>query len=332
MIFPVTYTRLLARELELDRGGLEAMLAGTGLTPEALTRLEQQVCEEAQFTIVRNVIRLSGGTAFGLRWGSHLHVTAHGALGMLIASSPTLGDAMRNLERFDTVRGEFTHISRRMDQGFLILELGLNMPLDEVGLFFMEALVATVQEYIRLLLGRWMTEGSIELGYDAPAHAERYPEYLHCPYRFGASGTRVLIPQRLLDLPNPLSDAEAHDQALLRCEEVQAAQRLVQGWRQQVAVLIRRRIGHLPTLQEAAGQLGVSTRTLMRHLKVEGTNYQALLDEELGRQGKQLLASPRHTVESVALALGYREVSAFRRAFRRWFGISPSEYRQRQLH
>ena len=73
---------------------------------------------------------------------------------------------------------------------------------------------------------------------------------------------------------------------------------------------------------------GLSARTLMRYLKAEGSHYQALLDAELSRQAAAHLMSPRHTVESVALALGYQDVTAFRRAFHRWFGMPPSAWLQ----
>ena len=68
----------------------------------------------------------------------------------------------------------------------------------------------------------------------------------------------------------------------------------------------------------------------IRRLKDEGTSYQHLLDEEQKRLATLFLDNPRHTVDSVASALGYHDVSTFRRAFKRWFGVPPSEYLARR--
>jgi AraC-like DNA-binding protein len=67
----------------------------------------------------------------------------------------------------------------------------------------------------------------------------------------------------------------------------------------------------------------------MRYLREEQTSYQTLRDSELARQAKLSLLVSNNTVESVALSLGYQEVSNFRRAFKRWFGVSPQEFIQK---
>jgi AraC-like DNA-binding protein len=93
--------------------------------------------------------------------------------------------------------------------------------------------------------------------------------------------------------------------------------------------LLQQHPGKLWTLAEMAAHLHLSPRTLIRHLRAEGHTYQQLLDRELARQALEHFGAARHTVESVALALGYQDATAFRRAFRRWFGESPRAYLER---
>lgn len=326
--FPATYSRLMARELQLDEAGQQALLAGTSLTPETLTRLDVEIAADEQFTIIRNALALSGDPAFGLQWGSHLYTSAHGALGQLITASASVAEGMRAISRYPYLRGRFADVSMSQDEGWLDIHMTSLLPLDEVGLFFMEALLMTTQRSIELILGHRFSEGEILLGYPPPGHAASYARYLLCPYRFSAATTCIRIPLRLADTPNPLSDPEGFREAQRRCELINATIRQRDGWQQRVAALLAAHPGQIWTQQEIAAHLGLSTRTLIRHLKAEGSSYQAILDDTLSRQAKASLALPRHTVEAVALALGYQDVSAFRRAFKRWCGMSPAQYKQ----
>lgn len=326
--FPVTYSRLLARELQLDEAGQAGLLAGTTLTPAALSSLDREVGAEDQYAIIRNALALSGDPAFGLHWGRCLYYNAHGALGQLMVCSPTLADGLQAASRFADLRGRFVAMTQVRDERWLIVHVQPLLPLDAVGLFFMEALLASTQRNIESITGRRFDDGEFLLGWPAPAHAERYRDYLHSPCRFGEAGTCIRIPVALAETPNPCSDADGYRDALRRCEQISAALRQRDSWQQRVSALLAAHPGQLWTQQEVADHFGVSSRSLIRHLKAEGTSYQVVLDALLGSQARELLASPRYTVEAVALTLGYHDVSAFRRAFRRWFGMSPAEYKQ----
>ncbi|MDI1302620.1 MAG: AraC family transcriptional regulator [bacterium] len=324
--FQATYSRMIARELQLDDAGLQALLAGTSLTPRQLFQLDQHVSAPDQYAIIRNALALSGNTAFGLQLGSHLHVSAHGPLGVAMSCAATLRESFSATARFHELRAQFMRVHYRQVDDHYRMELQLQVPFDEVGLFLIEAMVASSLWIIEFVLGRPLHEAVIELGYPAPAHAARYGEYLHGHYSFDHDITCISIPVTLLDTPNPFSDAEAYAQALLQCERIEAATRPQESWRERISTLLQQHPGQLWTLAEVAQVFSVSTRSLIRHLRADGSCYQAILDEELRRQAQLHFESPRHTVASVAAALGYRDVSAFRRAFKRWAGQTPQEY------
>ncbi len=327
---PITYSRLLARELRLDEAGQAALLAGTALAPADLVRLELGVDGATQARIMRNALRISGNPALGLHFGSRLHLSAHGPLGLLLANSPTMGRALDAIEHFHALRLQEMQIHQRREGGRLIQEVRSTLPLDEVGIFAREALVVTLQRGFELVLGRYLTEAEIGFDYAAPAHAARYGDYLHSPWRFEAGATFLSVPEALADTPNPFSDPALFSDALRRCEQLSQTQKHNTLWRQKVAQLLSSHPGQRWRLEEVAAQLEVSPRSLIRYLKAEGTAYQRLLDAELAAQARACLDSGRYTVEGVAVTLGYQEVSAFRRAFRRWFGMSPAEYLARR--
>ena len=84
-----------------------------------------------------------------------------------------------------------------------------------------------------------------------------------------------------------------------------------------------------PDQIDLARKHGMSERTMQRRLKAEGTTFAALVDEVRTDLAKMYLADDKLAVFEVAFLLGYSEPSAFNRAFKRWLGTSPTEYRQR---
>ncbi len=85
--------------------------------------------------------------------------------------------------------------------------------------------------------------------------------------------------------------------------------------------------GGFPGVEEVASEMHMSSRTLKRKLQQLGTSYQKLLDELREGRAVEYLAQSGRSVDGIALALGYSDASNFARAFRRWTGKSPSDYR-----
>ena len=79
-----------------------------------------------------------------------------------------------------------------------------------------------------------------------------------------------------------------------------------------------------------AEQLHMSRRTLQRKLAKADLTYQKLVDDTRRDLAMRHLEDPRHSVTDVTFLLGFSQQSAFTRAFKRWTGMSPSEYRAQQ--
>jgi AraC-like DNA-binding protein len=81
------------------------------------------------------------------------------------------------------------------------------------------------------------------------------------------------------------------------------------------------------SLAGVAGKLGMSRRTLIRHLLREHTSFQSILDEVRSSRARHLLARGDASITEIAFALGFGDASVFTRSFRRWTGSSPSAWR-----
>lgn len=323
--FPSTYTRWLVRELRLDVRGVEALLDGSQVHPDDLVRLDARIPLSDQFRIIVNALALSRDPALGLRVGARMPHAAHGPLGVAIASASSLRESIEVVERFQGLRVPVITLTRRLSSDELVLGIETELSFDGVGLFLVEVMLAAIDAVLEGAI-RDGIPGEIRLGYPEPAHARDYGTWLARPVSFGHGATSIHLPASCLDARNPFADRDMHAQAVLQCERSQLELREHEAWCGRVARLLQQHPGRLWTAEEVASALHVSVRTLGRHLRDEGLGYQELQDRELLRQARVHLESPANTVESVAWMLGYHDVSAFRRAFRRWTGTTPQQW------
>jgi AraC-like DNA-binding protein len=87
----------------------------------------------------------------------------------------------------------------------------------------------------------------------------------------------------------------------------------------------------MPSLEEVGKALGVTPQTLRRRLQDEGQGYQAIKDDLRRDIAIEYLARPDLTLIEIANLLGFSEPSTFHRAFKKWTGVAPGEYRQTRL-
>ena len=98
---------------------------------------------------------------------------------------------------------------------------------------------------------------------------------------------------------------------------------------------VRRAVGESmrngdPKLAQVAGRIAIGPRTLQRRLNDYDVDFKTLVDDTRRRFALNYLRDRRHTLAEIAYLLGYSEVSAFNRAFRRWTGTTPQVFRGRR--
>jgi AraC-like DNA-binding protein len=145
---------------------------------------------------------------------------------------------------------------------------------------------------------------------------------------FAAEHTGMRISSAVLDLPLPQANAATVQSCEQLCRDLLAQRQQRSGVAAQVRQRLLRSDDAFPGLEQIAGELGQTSRSLRRHLASEGTSFRGLLDECRELLAEQLLVRLRLSVEEVAARLGYAEASSFIIAFRRWKGMTPRRFVQ----
>ncbi len=313
-----------------------ALLAECALSAAGLERAQARIPQNALWRLFERAIELTGEPGLSFHYGAHLKLSSHGAVGLAAMTAPTLRAALAVAERFLSLRAPL--LSLRLieeeddddhdDDAALQLSDASAEPAQRI--FITEALFTALVQMGRSLLGRDI-EVSFELAYPEPAHFSRFAQLWPGPARFGATSSRVRFARGLLSEPLSMADAVAQRQALEECEREldlsPPAHSLLASVRGQLAA----RAQGYPSLTELARERGASVRTIKRQLAAAGTSYQKLLDELRCERALTLLAGRSITIDEVAAQLGYSDAANFNRAFRRWVGCSPSDWRAQHV-
>ena len=162
-----------------------------------------------------------------------------------------------------------------------------------------------------------------------PAYAGEYARIFQAPVRFRATHDEIIFGRRALDFPLASADAATH--AIFR----RYADRLLDMLPTSLPVtravqrLVRERIdAQQPAHADLADALHMSERTLRRKLTQEGVQLRELIEQTRREQATRYLASSSLSVSEIAYRLGFSHPPAFHRAFRRWLGVSPLQYRR----
>jgi AraC-like DNA-binding protein len=320
--------RLVLRQLGTDADGL---LGAAGVDPHGLLTRSTPLELPAVTRVITSALRATGRPWLGLELGLATEIGSHGALGLAVVSSPDLRTALQTIARYAPTRSSLLQWHFEEDSAFAWLRVEPAVALGTHAQFVLEVVLGTVVRMLNAALGSAPPGLLVELPWPAPPWAARYERLGDWAFRFDAPRLAFGFPVDWLAAPCLNADAVAYEAERRECEDaLQAQQRLRAG---RVAERVRERLrasegGHYPSLETLAAEWRLSPRTLIRHLKQEGTRYQALLDEVRQASAKWYLQHTALPVEEIAARLGYADTSNFSRTCRRWFGMTPQGLRQ----
>ncbi|WP_405485204.1 AraC family transcriptional regulator [Nocardia sp. NBC_00511] len=188
--------------------------------------------------------------------------------------------------------------------------------------------VAVIHRFASWLIRKQIRLTALEFPYPAPTYVSDYRLIFGVTPDFGGTGTAFTFDPMYLSVPVVRTEAElaeflrsAPAGLLFRSRyDVTTADRVRN-------ILERNTSTEWLSTEEAAKRLSLSAQHVRRLLREEGTSFRAIQEDILRDRAIESLVRGEETIEELSERLGYSEPSAFRRAFRRWTGISPGSYR-----
>lgn len=327
---PSNYSRLIARELGLQVRDLTGLLEFTSVSIEQLLDEDTQLTPRQQIQILKNSLKLTCEEDFGLKLGKRFTSPTHGAMGFLVNSSPNLLMALKAIQTFLPTRMNLARLDLNEQKESLEITTTFDPGVSKDVLPILSEIFAVIfTDCAEFILGRPLSEVEIYFAHDRSFHIEKYADYLPGSITFSAQKIKAKIPMSVCEIPNVSANQETYLMALRQCEFMLAKLKTnKKSYKYQIQKMML--LGPLNMLNEdeIAAALFISKRTLARRLKQEDTSFRQLRDEILSQQAIGYLRNSKLSVDAIAAQLNYHDSSNFRRAFKRWFNVTPDQYRK----
>lgn len=316
---------------------LPARLAALGLAtgdilrlahlPPGLFEQERIVVSTAQwFALWRALEQLNQDPALGLRLVDETQGGLSDPLSITALSARTFHEALLKMAHYKRLFCSEDILVREQD-GVWQVETVWAAAREPTPHLLADSIFAAQLELARRGSGRALCPERIVFQ-RAPEHRAMYEAFFRCPVEFGGERNLALYSRETLQQP-----FRTHSPDLLALLEPQLEAQLREQQRpptllEQVRrMLLSRLAGRQPTVQDVAGELHMSPRTLQRRLADEGAQFQQVLEGLRRDLARQYLRGSAFDLSEIAYLLGYEEASSFHRAFQHWEGTSPGQWR-----
>lgn len=305
------------------------MLEGLDVTRDELDDPDGRISLDNVRALWARAYQLSGDPDLALHVAEALPIGAYRVIDFLAWNAPTVGGALTQVSKYFPIINSLITLPIR-DRGDEF-ELGIECPSQPAALTrpYVEYTFAAVFLRTREVTGGDLRLERIEFALPAPADLSEHERIFNCSVRFGAQKSQMVLSHQSWHATNQQAASdlfavlEKHAQMLLGQIPREAPEIL--EVRKSICAQLR---GGDPSLEFVAKGLATSPRTLQRRLKAHGVRYLDLLDTMREGTAKSYLNDSKISITEAAYLLGFSEQSAFTRAFKRWTGSSPNEYRK----
>ena len=290
--------------------------------PECLLNAEQEL------RVIRNLQeRLGDCVGLSFEAGLRIQFTEYGLFGMAMMASTTTGQLLETAIRFKELSWVFCDISvEESSSEFMFIADDTQLPKELRQFLFLRDLGSLCSVQPAIVLSK-KSRLRVELKIPFSNELDPYLDIIGDDVKFGQPRNIFAIEKPFTAIKLPLGNPSAHQKWSKECEKILHQRQIMYGMSGHVRRMLRTSDNPTQDMESIALSLGLHPRKLRRHLKTENQTFQCLLEEHRHTVAEELLSTTDMKIADIAEQLNYSETSSFTRAFRRWTGQSPKEYR-----
>ena len=312
-----------------ERVGVDVgpVVATLGISPADLADPDGRIAADLAYTFFEDVAQLTGDDAFGLHTAEALPSGAFGIIEYVTRSSRDMREGLERLARYYGLVNERVQLELTVKDGIARFDIPSSVP-NRIPRQLRELLVAALVLRGRAFTGRDWPLRAVHFVGPAPSDLREHARIFRAPVLFGQKIEAIVFDASYLDQPYLTAEPalasmlDRHAQLLLA--KLPASSGFLGDVRTAIAESLR---GRDPSLDLTAERLHLSSRTVQRRLQEMGTSHQALVEAVRRDLAQRFLATGELSIGEMAYMLGFARASAFHRAFKRWTGTTPADYK-----
>ena len=326
-------SRLAIARLKSAGVPVEPLLRRVGVTPELIAEPKERLSVRSQIAILDEAAIALKDDCLGFTLARDHDPREIGLLYYVMASSRTLGEALKRLARYSQVTNEALVFGYR-EGNSLVIRLSYSGAPRHSDRHQVEFCMFAAIRICRELTGQKLVPQHFSIAHHRSGNTAEMARFVGTKVEFDADTDEFALNADARELPLIHADSYLNDLLLKYCEAALADRR---GEKSQLRTRVENAISSvLPhgrvLVGDVARSLGMSERTLTRKLSDEGFNFTEIVQQLRRDLAVRYLDDPKLHVSKIAWLLGFREVSAFTHACKRWTGKTPSQMRTAGAH
>jgi len=322
--------RLVSARIRESGTELAPLLSKAGLTVEQIDDRNARIKVASQIKFLELSAVASQDDFLGFHLARDFDLREIGLLYYVLASSESLADALQKAERYSRIANEGVslQVSQRRETAITLSHVGVERRSDRHHIEFW---LTTLVRLCRKLTNRRLVPSHIRVVHNRAMTPAKVRSFLGCEIEFGSNVDEIIFPEAVQSMPSVSADPHLNELLIKYCDEA-LAHRISNrtSLRSSVENTIALLLPHgKARADEIARRLGMSHRTLARRLASEVLTLSGVLNELKVDLAESHLRDGNLPISEIAWLLGYREVSAFTHAFKRWTGMTPRQARTR---
>jgi AraC-like DNA-binding protein len=308
---------------------VEHLLQDSGISQEQIDAPDGRLNTVLVGRVTQKLIQLADRSDIGLQYGFSMPFTILGSLGYAVMSCENPLQAILLIYKYQAIHLTELGFNLNIDNDDAVITIEEKYRMGSIRQEVIEALLVGACRHFYFWTGDELTGLTIHVDWPEPEYFKEYKSLL-APWKFQQQAIQIRFKVSHLTKPFIMADPAAIKRALVQVEkEITISSGLTQSnLVPKVKYFLNTKSNNrYPSLKEIAEQLNLSERTLKRKLHDTGYSFQMLLDQTRQHQAITLLNDNQLTIQEIAVVLGYLDPRSFTKAFKRWTGLRPSDFR-----
>ena len=304
------------------------LLAGSGLALNQFDAQPPYLTQSQVEQMFANAYRITGNACLGIEFGFNLNFAAHGPLGFAGLTARTVREALEQMVHYMPLVTSLIRLGKHLDESHQLYHIQV-MPRPGVNVqtadFLVQTVMCSIYVMTRFLLGNQV---EVTLNWQCPGSDIIREQFRNTNTRlhFNCSENTLVGALDLLATPVVLADEPARRHAIEMCEAEMRELEKQTSLSHRIYMQLLDNHQNMPGIEQISKQLHLSTRTVHRRLKDDGTCYRDLVNAARMTLARQYLARDGLSITEVAYLLGYGDSANFTRAFKRSNGVTPTQF------